>query len=204
MLLDLATIAPKQIYTTMIQCIVPRPVAWVLSDNGDQTLNLAPFSYFNGVSSKPPILSLSVGKKRDGSRKDTWVNIDEREHFVVHIAHPDLAGAVSATAASLPFGSSEVTENDLSVRSVEGWSLPRLTHARIAMLCCRHQIIEVGDTPQGLILGRLEQVYVDDAIATPGPDGGVQIDATQLDPLARLGGDDYGALGRTFTVERPA
>ena len=95
--LDLSTLDPKTIYQTMIQCIVPRPIAWVLTDNGDRSFNLAPFSYFNGVSSRPPIISISAGKKRDGSKKDTWKNIEERTLFVVHLAQTDHAPLVSAT-----------------------------------------------------------------------------------------------------------
>lgn len=204
MILDFNTLQPKAIYQTMIQCIVPRPIAWVLSDNGEGSYNLAPFSYFNGVSSKPPIISLSIGKKRDGSIKDTWANIEHREWFVVHIAHSKQAPEVSATAASLPFGESEVSANSLATVEEADWPLPRLEAARIAMLCRRFQIIEVGDTPQGLVLGQIEKLFVaDDCVVDPTSQVAA-IDASKVDPLARLGGDDYGSLGQTFTVERPA
>ncbi len=151
--LELSSLSPKEIYSAMIQCIVPRPIAWVLSDNGDGSSNLAPFSYFNGVSSKPPILSISVGKKRDGSKKDTWKNIEERTHFVVHLARSTQAPAVSATAASLPFGTSEVIENQLEVTQDSSWSLPRLVDAPIAMLCRLTPSRRSGcATPRGLHL----------------------------------------------------
>ncbi len=204
MILDLNQLDPKAIYALMIQSIVPRPIAWVLSDNGDHSYNLAPFSYFNGVSSKPPILSLSIGKKRDGSKKDTWVNIEKRKHFVVHIAQCQQAQSVSASAASLPFGSSEITANELETAGVTGWNLPRLAEAKIAMWCQLHQIVEVGDTPQALVLGRIEQLYLNDDFAQDGLGPIPKIDLDRLDPLARLGGDDYSALGDSFTVSRPA
>ena len=111
---------------------------------------------------------------------------------------------VSATAASLEFGESELSANDLNTIQDESWSLPRLEIAPIAMLCQRHQIIEVGDTPQGLILGKIVRLYIADQIAqeTTGPSP--QIDTKRLNPLARLGGDDYAGISDTFTVERPA
>lgn len=202
--IDLSSCSPKEIYSTMIQCIVPRPIAWVLSDNGDTTHNLAPFSYFNGVCSQPPILSISVGKKRDGSKKDTWKNIEERSHFVVHLARSKQAAAVSATAASLPFGTSEITENHLEITQDSEWSLPRLIEAPIAMLCQLHQVVEVGATPQGLILGRIEQIYLADNIVVESGENGLKLEATAIDPLARLGGDDYASIGPAFTVSRPA
>jgi flavin reductase (DIM6/NTAB) family NADH-FMN oxidoreductase RutF len=202
--LDLSALDPKSIYQTMIQCIVPRPIAWVLSDNGDESFNLAPFSYFNGVSSKPPIISISIGKKRDGSKKDTWINIEERKHFVVHLAQADQAPHVSATAASLPFGESELTDNDLPTVQDPYWPLPRLEKTPIAMLCRLHQIIEVGETPQALVLGRIEQLYIADQITKDSDTAAPSIDSALLDPLARLGGDDYAKVGAPFTVQRPA
>jgi flavin reductase (DIM6/NTAB) family NADH-FMN oxidoreductase RutF len=201
--LDLSALDPKSIYQTMIQCIVPRPIAWVLSDNGDQSFNLAPFSYFNGVSSKPPIISISIGKKRDGSKKDTWKNIEDRKHFVVHLAQTHQASQVSATAASLPFGESEITGNDLSTVQDPTWTLPRLEEAPIAMLCRFHQIVEVGETPQALVLGRIEQLYIADQITKESDTAAPSIDSALLDPLARLGGDDYAKVGPAFTVQRP-
>ena len=85
MVIDFNQLTSSQVYYTMTQAIIPRPIAWVLSDHGNCKLNLAPFSYFNAVCSKPPILSVSVGLKKEGAKKDTWINIEERSHFVVHI-----------------------------------------------------------------------------------------------------------------------
>lgn len=188
----------------MIQCIVPRPIAWVLSDNGNQTYNLAPFSYFNGVSSKPPIISISISEKRDGSKKDTWVNIENRDHFIVHLAQSRQAALVSATAASLPFGQSELKANRIAVTDENDWPLPRLQQAAIAMLCRRHQIIEVGETPQALVLGQIEKIYLAEAITQPSDAPAPRIDIAAFNPLARLGGDDYSAIETAFTVKRPA
>jgi len=204
MRIELDSLSGRDVYQLMIQTIVPRPVAWVLTDNGDGSLNLAPFSYFNGVTSRPPTLSLSIGRKRDGSRKDTWRNIEERGHFVVHIARTAQAPAVSATSASLEHGESEVEANRLEVVEESGWPLPRLRHAPVALYCHRHRIIEIGDGPQGLVIGEIKSAWYADDVATPSDSGPPRIDARKLDPLARLGGDDYGALGNTFTVPRPA
>jgi len=203
MQIDLTSLAAKDVYGLMIQTIIPRPIAWVLSDNGNDSFNLAPFSYFNGVCSTPPTLSISVGRKRDRTRKDTWRNIEERSHFVVHIAQKGLAEMVSRTAASLEFGESEVTRNNIPLNSEPGWALPRVSSAPVAFLCQRYQIVEIGDGPQGLIIGRITNAFLADDRVAGGALACPAINAKALDPLARLGGDDYAGLGEVFTVARP-
>jgi flavin reductase (DIM6/NTAB) family NADH-FMN oxidoreductase RutF len=202
MTLDFSKLSSAQIYGAMIQTIVPRPIAWVLSDNGDNTLNLAPFSFFNGVSSKPPTLSISIGRKRDRSKKDTWRNIEERGRFVVHIAQVDQAQQMSATSQPLDFGDSEATKHGIELVHEPGFHLPRIKAAQIAFDCENYQIVEIGDAPQGLVIGKINQAYIADAIAKQ-TDEGLQVDAMALNPLARLGGDDYATLGGTLTIPRP-
>ncbi len=195
-------LSSSQVYHCMIQMIVPRPIAWVLSDSGDERWNLAPFSYFNGITSTPPMCMLSVGHKPDGTRKDTWVNIDEREEFVVHVSSPEMAADLTRSAAILPHGTSEVEVGGLELASFPGQRLPRVVGPKVAMFCRKHRIVELGEAPQGVIFGEIDAVWLDDAIATQ--DGSrLRIDAQKLDPLARLGADDYAGLGEVFTVERP-
>lgn len=202
MILSFEDLSPTAVYYTLIQSIVPRPVAWVLSENENGSHNLAPFSYFNGVSSNPPIVSISVGRRDDGSQKDTWNNIELRNHFVIHIPHREMADAVTASAASLPKGESEIDSLKLATEAIEGWPLPRLKDSRIALLCERFAIHAIGAAPQGLILGKVTAAYIDDEIATQ--DGSrLSIDAKRLDPIARLGGNDYTTLGDTLTIVRP-
>jgi len=200
--IDLSELSPNQVYHAFIQSLIPRPVAWVLSDNGDGSHNLAPFSYFSGVSSNPPLIMFSVGKKPDGTRKDTWTNIEERSDFVIHIPHRELAAQVTASSATLPHGESELEKLGLATVPLEGSRLPRLADARLALACEKHQILEVGNTPQGLILGLVKRIYIDDSIATY-EDKKLALDPARLDPLGRIGGNDYALFGETITVERP-
>jgi flavin reductase (DIM6/NTAB) family NADH-FMN oxidoreductase RutF len=202
MIIDLSEKSPTEIYYTLIQSIIPRPIAWVLSDNGNGTNNLAPFSYFSGVSSKPPIVSISVGPKNPGHKKDTWRNIEERKNFVIHIAHEEMAEAVTASSASLADGQSEIDHLGLETIPVENWPLPRLKECRIALLCEKFAIHEIGKAPMGLILGNVKAVYLDNTIITT-ENNRLKIDAKKLNPLARLGGDDYTTLGNIITIKRP-
>lgn len=202
MQLDLSSMSPNQIYFTFIQTIIPRPIAWVLSDNGDSSFNLAPFSYFNGVCSDPPLIMLSIGKKPDGSLKDTRLNIAERSDFVVHIVHRELAEQVTESSRGLPHGESELSRLGLTTTPFEGSRLPRLEGPRIAFACEKERIIELGNTPQGLILGLVKQVWIDDAVAEE-TDGRLTVHADRVDPLGRLGFNDYSLFGEQKTVPRP-
>ena len=108
MIIDFSRQSPTARYAWMTQAIIPRPIAWILSENADGGLNLAPFSYFNALASDPPLLGVSIAGKPDGTKKDTLANILARPKFVVHIAPVTEADAVNASSATLPAGESEL------------------------------------------------------------------------------------------------
>jgi flavin reductase (DIM6/NTAB) family NADH-FMN oxidoreductase RutF len=202
MLIDLAKLSPTQAYFTLIQSVIPRPIAWVLSDSGNGSFNLAPFSFFNAICGDPPLILLSIGHKPDGTRKDTWVNIEQRCEFVVHIAGRDMAGPMVASSATLPHGESELERQGLATASIAGFRLPRLVGPRVALCCVKHAIHTIGNEAQGLIIGEVRSIYVDDDAALV-RDGRVVIDSKKVDPLSRLGGNEYALFGQTMAVERP-
>lgn len=202
MIFNLDELSPTQRYFTLTQSIVPRPVAWVLSENANKSYNLAPYSYFSGVASDPPLVMISVGKKNDGSLKDTRTNIIERSEYVIHIPHQEMAHAVTESARPRLEGESEVTAQNLELCEFEGFRLPRLKAARIALACEKYRVEDITDS-QAMILGLIKAVYVDDDLITEFEDGRVKIDAQKLQPIGRLGGDDYTGLGEIITVPRP-
>ncbi len=191
-----------QNYFTLIQAVVPRPIAWVLSDHGNGAYNLAPFSFFNAVTSNPPIIMLSMGWKDETTRKDTWVNIQERSHFVVHIPSVEHLKDVAGSAVPLDHGISEIDHLKISLEKVEGQALPRLKSAKVALFCERHSIQELGNASQALILGLVTHIWLDNRIVKES-DGRLTIDPKELDPLARLGGALYAPLGEIITMKRP-
>ena len=203
MQLDFKQLTPNQIYGAMTQTIVPRPIAWVLSDNGDESFNVAPFSFFSGICSDPPLLVISVGKKDAIVEKDTRVNIRERGHFVVHIASTRHIDQVNATSATLAHGESEVDVAKLELSEIDGFKLPRIADCDVAIACTRYKIDEIGNTPQALIYGEISSVTVSDHLLVPNEKGSFQIDAAALDPLARLGGSRYSAPGEVLSATRP-
>lgn len=202
MQIDLSQLSPNRVYFTLIQTLIPRPVAWVLSENSDRSLNLAPFSYFNAVCSDPPLVMLSIGKKVDGSLKDTRRNIVEQKHFVVHIAHREMAPMVTASSRELAENYSELAQLGLQTVPFGSFPVPRLSDCRIAFACRFHQQIELGPLPQAMILAQVESVFIDDAVASVEA-GRLTVDAAKVNPLSRLGGDEYGTIGEVLKVPRP-
>ncbi len=203
MYIDLAELNPSQVYFTMIQTVVPRPIAWVLSENPRGRFNLAPFSYFNAVCSEPPLLMVSIGKKPDGSFKDTRVNIEQRKDFVVHIAHEGMLDVLNESSATLPLDVSEIDRQGLATRPLPGSRLPRLADCRIAIGCERYRIQEIGDTPQSLVFGLIKGVYFDDGIISRDPNGRLKVHADQLNPIGRLGANEYVTFGNILRRKRP-
>lgn len=198
MIIDLKQLKPAQIYQTMIQTIIPRPIAWTVSENDNGSFNLAPFSYFNAIGSNPPMVSLSIGKRKDGTDKDTKRNIEERNYFTVHIPSVENAQLVTDSAKGFEPNISEIHELKLELVN-EGTNTPRLKDCKVAYFCKLDRIIELGNAPQSLIIASVESIYVaDDCIKEE--KGHFKIDAAKVKPLGRLGGSDYCTFGQPFTI----
>ena len=200
--IDLSSLNSSRVYHLMTQTIIPRPIAWVLSINEDKSHNLAPFSYFNAVCSDPPLMMLSMGKKPDGSSKDTVTNLQVGAECIVHIAHAAQAEVVTQTAASIAYGDSEVTASNIALADHQDWPLPRIKDCPIAYHCKVHSTQEIGNTPQQLVFVEALSLYVDDRVVDE-KNGRMTIDALAVNPLARLGAAQYADLGSVFSKVRP-
>jgi flavin reductase (DIM6/NTAB) family NADH-FMN oxidoreductase RutF len=203
MILDLAELKPGQVYFHMIQTLIPRPIAWVLSEIEQGKYNLAPFSYFNAVCSDPPLIMLSVGKKPDGSFKDTRVNIEQRRDFVVHIAHREMLDDLNQSSATLAADISELDKLGIETTRFEGSRLTRIKACRIAYACECYQIHELGSTPQSIIYGKVNRIYIDEDITSTSDTGRLKVHADKLEPIARLGADEYMGFGEVIRMTRP-
>lgn len=205
MLLDLADLKPNTCYHLMTQTLLPRPIAWVLSASEEGELNLAPFSFFNGVCSNPPIVMLSIGKKTPEEAKDTRQNILSGRDFVIHIPSVAHADDVTASAATLPYGQSELElMQDSQLVEFPGCPLPRLKSAKVAFQAKLHDVHYLGHDQQAVIYAELVQVYIDDAaVQVDEAKGRYTIDASKIDPVARLGGANYAGIDTVFSVTRP-
>ncbi len=203
MYFDLSTMTERQAYAMLTQCVIPRPIAWVLSENSDGGFNVAPFSFFNAVCSDPPLLMISVGRRDDGTPKDTHVNIAGRDQFVVHIIHEAVLPEMNQTAADEAPGVSELERVDLELTAFSGFRLPRIARSRLALACDCHAITEIGNVPQALIFGRVRSVHVHDSILAQDTKGRPKIPADNLKPIGRLGAGEYVTFGDLITLARP-
>ncbi|EAR09963.1 flavin reductase family protein [Reinekea blandensis] len=187
-------------YRLLTHTVTPRPIAWVLTENENGSYNVAPFSYFTVISSDPALLMISAGHKADGSKKDTWRNIERTEQAVIHIADLSLIDALNETARPLPADVSELTNVDLPLCDEAGFELPRIQAAPVAFQTRLYDIHLVGNGPQGVIYTEVTHAYVNDELWLPDEN---RVDETRLNPLSRLGGERYSGLGPVHSRARP-
>jgi len=198
--IDPVTNTERDNYKFMIGSIIPRPIAFVTSLSEDGVLNGAPFSYFNIVSSNPPMISLSI-QRAEGRQKDTARNILAAKEFVVHIVDEDNVEKVNTTAANLPPDQSEIELAQLTPVDSLIISVPGVKEAKVRMECRLEHALELGgsDSPGcDFIIGKVVQFHIDEAIFENG-----RIDPAGLAAVSRLAGQDYAKIGEIFTIERP-
>ncbi|NQY09112.1 MAG: flavin reductase family protein [Flavobacteriales bacterium] len=202
MYFDFTKISEAERYHLTTQTVIPRPVAWILTDSEQDNYNLAPFSYFTAISSNPPLLMVSIGPKPNGDLKDTILNAKTYKKMVIHIASDSLAEDLNKTAKDLPHGESEVDMLGAELVEFKGFLLPRLRDCDIAFGCTLFEIKEIGNKPQSLLFAQIEHLFVSDSVTEM--DGNrAKINAKQISPLARLGGMEYANLDKVFAIERP-
>lgn len=202
MLIPFAELSESEAYLAFSQIIVPRPIAWVLSDNGTGSLpaqrwNLAPYSYFNAITSAPPTVMFSIGDGMAGKIKDTHRNLRRDAHCVVHIAASSQAQVLQDTAEDLPAGVSEVHATGLELVEWD-WPVPRIAAAPCALGCVATQFTRVGDTEQTVVFARIERLWMRDDIVSRDDKGRLVVDVARYDPLARVGRGGYARLGPVF------
>ena len=204
MQIKLDELPTPQVYFTMTQTVLPRPIAWLLTENDDAGYNLAPFSYFNAICSDPPLVLVSIGKQDDGRDKDSIRNIRERHEFVIHIASCEQLPELNQSSATLPPGESEVEASSLALTRVDGFRMPRLSDCKIALFCERHDIQMIGSkNQQSLLFAEIKEIYVDDACAEINDKGRLKIHADRIQPLSRLGASEYASFGEVLIAKRP-
>ena len=186
-------------YKLLIGTIIPRPIAFVTTQSENGIVNGAPFSYFNIVSSNPPMVSLAI-QRPDGRVKDTARNIYDNHQFVVHIVDDENVAKINVTAASLPASESEIELANLTLVPSENVSVPGIIEAKVRMECRLIQSIPFGGDGPGsdLFIGEIVCFHVDNAIYEDG-----RIDPRGLNAVSRLAGSSYAKIGDIFSMERP-
>ncbi|MBX7103741.1 MAG: flavin reductase family protein [Gemmataceae bacterium] len=201
MIIDTSSATLIDIYTALVGVVTPRPIAWVTTVDGAGRINLAPFSFFNAVGSKPPTVMFCPARKPDGGEKDTLANLAEVAEFVVNSATAELAEAVNQSSIDLPRGQSEAEHLGLELIPSLRVQPPRVAASPAHLECRVRQIIRLDDGPSGanLVLGDILTIHVSDEVL----DERGRVDPKKYQTLARLGGEWYCRATDLFTMKRP-
>jgi flavin reductase (DIM6/NTAB) family NADH-FMN oxidoreductase RutF len=180
--------------------VAPRPIGWISALDGAGRVNLAPYSFFNAFSTRPPI----VGFSSEGM-KDSVSFIAETGEFVCNLATYDLRQAMNATSAPLPRGTSEFEHAGLEPEPSRLVKPPRIKGIAAALECRLSEIIRLKTSDgtsldRHLVLGHVVGVHIDDRYITS--DG--RFDMVAAKPIARCGYQDYAVVESVFSLTRPA
>jgi flavin reductase (DIM6/NTAB) family NADH-FMN oxidoreductase RutF len=183
---DFSALSSDQRYFFLISAVVPRPIAWVSTRAADGSTNLAPFSFFQAIGSDPPVVMISIAtEKRDGTLKDTLVNIRGTGEFVINLVSEDLAETMVRTSAELPHGESEIAAFGLTPIPSAAVAAPAIAEARVALECRLWHELPVGSAVA--VFGEVLRAQVAEGLL----DARGTIDPAALRPLGRLGGSLY-------------
>jgi flavin reductase (DIM6/NTAB) family NADH-FMN oxidoreductase RutF len=183
--------------------VAPRPIAWVSSVDADGVANLAPFSFFNAVSERPPTVVFAPNNPRpNGGTKDTLRNIEQTNEFVVNLCGYDLREQMNATSAHVPSEVDEFELAGLTRAECVHVSVPRVNEAPVSLECRFHSRVRLPSTSpkveNNVVFGTVVGIHIDDRIIRDG-----MIDMAAYRPLARLGYMDYTSVESVFSMDRP-
>jgi flavin reductase (DIM6/NTAB) family NADH-FMN oxidoreductase RutF len=178
--------------------VAPRPIGWISSLSARGELNLAPYSYFNGVSSKPPcVMFASEG------HKDSIANIAETREFVCSLATWEVREQMNATSATV---SREVDEFMLAGLTAAPSMLvkpPRVAESPCALECTLVKIVNLGDddptlSDRQIVIGKVVGIHIDEQFIRDGI-----LDTAAMKPIARCGYRNYAVVLDQFEMIRP-
>lgn len=185
-------------YKFLIGSIIPRPIAVIATLSEKNIVNVAPFSYFNIVTSNPAIVSVAIQRKQ-GEMKDTARNIFLQQKAVLHITDEATINEVNQTAANLSEDESELKLTNFTLEKDS--SLPLIKELKIKMETelFQHIPIQVEDkVTADLFLLKVTKYHIEDGLYQEG-----RINPDLLNPMSRLAGNDYATLGKKVRIKRP-
>jgi len=178
--------------------VAPRPIGWITSMSAAGDINLAPYSWFNGVSSRPPMVMFS-----SETRKDSLAFIEETGEFVCNFTTYDLREQVNQTSAPLARGVNEMASAGLAPAPSRLVRPPRVAASPCALECRLLQIVDLRDlegraAQRYVVFGQVVGVHIDDRFIKDG-----RLDTAAMQPLARCGYNDYAVVDKVFPMVRP-
>lgn len=191
---------PSLLYKLLTGTIIPRPIGWISTIDQQGINNLAPFSYFNMVSSDPPCVVFST--RRDNNKfKDTLNNVLANGEFVVNLVTFEVVEQMNATSEAFAADVDEFSVTNLTPLDSVFVKPKRVKESPIHLECeMIHHYFMDNETDGGacLIVGRIKIIHIDDAILMENN----RINLDVYKPIARLAGSNYAKLGEIFSIKR--
>jgi flavin reductase (DIM6/NTAB) family NADH-FMN oxidoreductase RutF len=185
------------VYKIMAGCIVPRPIAFITTISGTGVRNAAPFSFFNCISTDPPLVCVSISPVvKTGEPKDTLANILETKEFVVNIVSSDIAGAQDVCSGTYPPDVDEISLAGLTALESSRVRPPRLHESPVNFECRLVQSLVVENSTYTLLIGRVVYMHVRQDLLSPQG----RIDARRLAAIGRMTGNMYTRTSELFTL----
>ncbi len=187
---DPAQMEPAAFYRVLNSVVVPRPIAWVCSRSAEGVINLAPHSFYTVACVDPPVVQFtSVG------RKDSLRNVEATGEFTVSLTPEALFEQVNATGTDFPAGQSEAEQCGVRLEPSERVGVPRVAESPVSVECTLHSTMRLGDST--VVFGRVWLISAWDSAVR---DGRPRIE--HLQPLARLGGNEWSTIGEVKDIAR--
>jgi len=190
MVIDYADKELTQRYQLMAQTIIPRPIAWILTHNSEGVLNIAPFSYFMGLSSEPPTMIVSIGHKSDGSEKDTLKNIREMKKCTICMVDEGLLEKMHFSSKELDAEISEAEHFNIKTQEILKGFPPIVEGTPSAFFCEFYQELNLEGSKTIPLVVKINEQYIDDKIISDKEK--ITLD---YEPVARVG-KSYALLGK--------
>jgi flavin reductase (DIM6/NTAB) family NADH-FMN oxidoreductase RutF len=191
--------------TSLFNAIVaPRPIGWISTLDETGAANLAPFSYFNGMSATPPMVMFACNEPADRDEKDTLRNVRRTGEFVANLATFALREEMNGTSATVPHGVDEFELTGLAKGASRRVKPPRVAASPVSMECRLLRVFDFepeapGERRSSVVFGRVLAIHIDDAYL----DADGRFDVVKARPMARLGGFAYLAVDEVFQMMRP-
>jgi flavin reductase (DIM6/NTAB) family NADH-FMN oxidoreductase RutF len=195
---DFADTESRDQYKLLSGLVVPRPIGWIGTRRADGTNNLAPFSFFNVVSSNPPVVIFSAGSHRDRP-KDSATLAEESGEFTVNIVSEDVVEAMSVTSGSFTAEDDEFAIAGVTAVDGKRVSAPMVGESPANLECSVNQIIDIGsDADTRLVVGDVLAIHVEEDVLD-----GTRVDNDALRAVGRMAGSTYISTRDRFEVGRP-
>ncbi|CAH2714272.1 hypothetical protein BACCIP111895_01433 [Neobacillus rhizosphaerae] len=191
----------REAYKLLVGSILPRPIAFVSTMDENGIANAAPFSFFTAIGADPMLICFSPMRRgTDGAKKDTLVNIEKTDQFVINIVSEGMAQQMNDCAIEFAADIDEIEEVGFTKEPSMKVAVPRIKESHIHLECELYQVLHFGDKPGAgsLVIGKVVHIHVNGELYNKG-----RIETAKLKPVGRMAGNVFtDPLAKTFELIR--